>query len=250
MPGIRKYLELVKFSHTVFALPFALTAMLIAAGGMPSGWIVAWILVAMVCARTMAMTFNRIVDVRFDAHNPRTANRSTVTGEVSLASAWVLWAVCSAGLFLAAGMLNTVCLILCPLVWLVLNGYSFCKRFTGWTHLVLGLSLGLAPFGAWVAVTGRIEWAPIPLCLAVMFWVAGFDILYALQDEEVDRALGLNSLVTRAGAAGAILVSRIFHAATVAVLIAFMKEAALRAAEDPESAERMQLFKKYLSWRS
>ncbi|MCA9450402.1 MAG: UbiA family prenyltransferase, partial [Candidatus Omnitrophica bacterium] len=118
-------------------------------------------------------------------------------------------------------MLNPACLMLCPLVWAILNGYSFCKRFTGWTHLVLGLALGLAPFGAWVAVTGRIEWAPVPLCLAVLFWVAGFDILYALQDEEVDRNLGLNSLVTRMGPSRAILVSRVFHLLTVLVLIAF-----------------------------
>ncbi|MCA9448477.1 MAG: putative 4-hydroxybenzoate polyprenyltransferase [Candidatus Omnitrophica bacterium] len=221
MQRIRKYLDLVKFSHTVFALPFALTSMLIAAGGLPSAWTIAWILFAMVCARTMAMTFNRIVDVRFDAENPRTANRPTVTGEVTLGSAWALWGLSSFGLFLSAAMLNPTCLILCPPVWLVLNGYSLCKRFTAWTHLVLGLALGLAPFGAWVAVTGRIEWAPIPLCLAVMFWVAGFDILYALQDEEVDRTLGLSSLVTRFGPKRAILVSRILHLLTVLVLVEF-----------------------------
>lgn len=221
MRPIRKYLELVKFTHTVFALPFALTAMLIAAGGVPEGRIFLWILVAMVCARTMAMTFNRIVDVRFDAQNPRTANRPTVTGEVSLPSAWALWGVCSFVFFLAAYQLNPACLALSPLVWLVLNGYSLCKRVTRWTHLVLGAALGLAPFGAWTAVTGRIEWAPVPLCLAVMFWTAGFDILYALQDEEVDHRLGLHSVVTAFGARGAILISRIFHLTAVAVLVLF-----------------------------
>jgi 4-hydroxybenzoate polyprenyltransferase len=218
---IRKYLELVKFSHTLFAMPFALMAMLVAAGGMPSARVLVWILFAMVFARTMAMTFNRLMDRDIDSQNPRTASRPTVTGEVSTASAWVLWTFCSAGLFLSAWMLNPVCLALAPVVWMVLNGYSFGKRFTHWTHLWLGFALGLAPLGAWVAVTGRIEWQPVPLGLAVLVWVAGFDIIYSLQDEEVDHLLGLHSLVVRFGPAGALILSRVFHLAALLLLLSF-----------------------------
>lgn len=218
---IRKYLELVKFSHTLFAMPFALISMLVAADGLPSPWVFAWILSAMVFARTMAMTFNRIMDRDFDRMNPRAAQRPTVTGEVSIRAAWILWIGCSLGLFLSAGMLNRLCLILSPAVWLVLNGYSLGKRFTHWTHLWLGLSLGIAPLGAWVAVTGKIEWYPIPLGLAVLLWVAGFDIIYSLQDEEVDHRLGLHSLVIRFGARGALLISRLFHFVALLLFMGF-----------------------------
>ena len=218
---IQKYLELVKFPHTIFALPFALISMFIAAEGLPSLWILCWILVAMVSARTMAMTFNRIMDIDYDRLNPRALQRPTVTGEVSLRAAWMLWLCCSLGLFVSAGMLNRLCLILSPVVWLTLNGYSLAKRFTHWTHLWLGLSLGLAPLGAWVAVTGRIEWYPIPLGIAVVLWVAGFDIIYSLQDEEVDHHLGLHSLVTRFGAKEALLLSRFFHAVAFSLFVGF-----------------------------
>lgn len=217
---IRKFLDLIKFSHTVFALPFALISMLVAAQGLPSAWIVLWIVVAMVFARTMAMTFNRLMDRDVDRENPRTSSRPSVTGEVPPGPAWAIWGVCSLGLFCSAWMLNPVCLLLAPLVWIVLNGYSLAKRFTNWTHVWLGLALGLAPLGAWVAVTGRIEWQPIPLGLAVLLWVAGFDIIYALQDEAVDHKLGLHSLVVRFGAARALRLSRLFH--TLAVLLLFL----------------------------
>jgi 4-hydroxybenzoate polyprenyltransferase len=218
---IRDYLELVKFAHTLFALPFALAAMLVAAQGLPSGWVLGWILAAMVFARTMAMTFNRLMDLEFDSRNPRTQERPLVTGKVSVRSAWVLWGACSAGLYVSAWMLNPACLALSPVVWGLLNGYSFAKRFTAWTHLWLGLALGLAPLGAWVAVTGQIEWQPIPLGLAVVLWVAGFDIIYSLQDEVVDHRLGLHSLVVRLGPAKALVLSRLFHAGTVLMLYAF-----------------------------
>ncbi len=218
---IQKYLELVKFPHTIFALPFALISMLVAAEGLPSPWILFWILVAMVSARTMAMTFNRIMDIEYDRLNPRAMQRPTVTGEVTLRAAWLLWLFCSMCLFLSAGMLNRLCLILSPVVWLILNGYSLAKRFTHWTHLWLGLSLGLAPLGAWVAVTGRIEWYPIPLGIAVLLWVAGFDIIYSLQDEEVDHRLGLHSLVTRFGARQALLGSRFFHCLALMFFVGF-----------------------------
>jgi len=218
---MRKYLELVKFPHTVFAMPFALISMLVAAHGFPSLRIFFWIMVAMVFARTMAMTFNRIVDVDFDRQNPRAANRPTVTGEVSLRNAWILWGTTSLGFFIAAWMLNTACFLLSPMVGVVLNGYSLMKRFSCWTHVLLGLALGLAPLGAWVAVTGTIEWQPLPLGLAVLFWVAGFDIIYALQDEEIDKRLGLHSLVTGLGARKALVVSRLFHTLAVLILIGF-----------------------------
>lgn len=216
-----KYLELVKFAHTVFALPFALVSMLVAAGGFPSLRTFLWILAAMVAARTMAMTFNRIVDLEFDRANPRAAVRPTVTGEVSLPQAWTLWVLCNAVFFLSAFMLNRLCLYLSPVVWVVLNGYSLTKRFTNWTHLFLGLALGLSPLGAWVAVTGRIEWAPVPLSIAVIAWVAGFDIIYALQDEEIDRRLGLHSLVAGLGARKALVISRLFHALSFSFLLLF-----------------------------
>ncbi|KXK38002.1 MAG: 4-hydroxybenzoate octaprenyltransferase [Candidatus Hinthialibacteria bacterium OLB16] len=218
---MRKYLELVKFSHTIFALPFAVISMLAAADGWPSGRILGWILVAMVCARTMAMTFNRIMDREIDALNPRTATRPLVTGDISMAQAWWLWGFTSLGFFLAAWSLNPLCLVLSPIVWLVLNGYSLSKRFTAWTHLLLGLSLGLAPLGAWVAVTGRMDWHPIPLSLAVILWVAGFDIIYSLQDEDIDKKLGLNSIVVRYGAAGGLILSRIFHFLAVILFLWF-----------------------------
>ena len=219
--SVRSYAELVKFSHTVFALPFALVAMLVAAGGLPPLRTAVWILAATVSARTMAMAFNRIADVRFDRENPRTAGRPSVTGEVPIANAWVLWGVSTAGFFLSAWMLNPLCLALAPVVWAVLNGYSLTKRFTNWTHLFLGLALGLAPLGAWAAVTGSLDWRPIPLGLAVLFWVAGFDVLYSLQDEEVDRRQGLRSLAVALGAARALWVSRLFHVLTVPILVLF-----------------------------
>lgn len=218
---MRKYFELVKFPHTVFALPFALVSMLVAADGFPSLRTFLWILAAMVFARTMAMTFNRIVDLDFDRENPRAAIRPTVTGEVSIPPAWTLWTVCSVGFFLSAWMLNWTCFYLSPLVWIVLNGYSLTKRFTNWTHLFLGLALGLSPLGAWVAVTGRIAWEPIPLGLAVIAWVAGFDIIYALQDEEIDRKLGLHSLVAGFGPRRALGISRLLHLASFLLLLLF-----------------------------
>jgi 4-hydroxybenzoate polyprenyltransferase len=218
---MKKYLELVKFSHTVFALPFALISMLIAAEGLPAWRVFGWILLAMVSARTMAMTFNRIADLDLDRQNPRAATRPTVTGEVPLPAAWALWGICSLLFFASAFMLNRVCLYLSPVVWVVLNGYSLSKRFTHWPHLFLGLALGLAPLGAWVAVTGSIDWQPIPLGLAVLFWVAGFDIIYALQDEEVDRKTGVRSLITGLGPRQALGVSRLFHLLCVLLLAVF-----------------------------
>lgn len=208
---LRAYLELVKFSHTIFALPFALAAMLVAANGLPEVRVFAWILVAMVGARTAAMGFNRIVDRKIDARNPRTQNREIPAGKVTVAQASLLVFLASAAFFAAAGQLNLLALLLAPITLATLFFYSWCKRFTSLSHFVLGLCLGIAPVGAWVAVTGKIEAAPCALCLAVIFWVAGFDIIYATMDAEFDAAHGLHSMVQKLGIPKALAFSRLLH---------------------------------------
>ena len=217
----RHYLELVKFSHTIFALPFALAAMLVAAKGLPETHIFVWIVVAMVGARTAAMGFNRIVDREIDARNPRTAKRELPAGSVSLSGAISLVIGASILFFVAAWQINSLALLLSPLTLLALFFYSFCKRFTSLSHFVLGLCLGIAPVGAWVAVTGRIEWAPCVLCAAIIAWVAGFDIIYATMDVEFDRQTGLNSMVTKLGIARALTLARVLHLAFLGLLIWF-----------------------------
>ncbi len=217
----RNYLELVKFSHTIFALPFAVAAMLVAAKGWPEMRIFAWIIVAMIGARTAAMGFNRIVDREIDARNPRTAGRELPAGKISLRGAVTLVVVASALFFIAAWQINFLALILSPLTLCALFFYSFCKRFTSLSHFVLGLCLGIAPVGAWVAVTGRIEWAPCVLCAAVIAWVAGFDMIYATMDVEFDRQTGLNSMVTKLGIARALTLARVLHLAFLGLLVWF-----------------------------
>src|SRR5437879_3630470 len=189
---LRKWAEFVKLSHTVFALPFALAAMVVAAreqNGWPGWCTFGLILAAMVCARTCAMAFNRIVDRKFDAANPRTAMRHLPTGKVSLPGAWILCLAGAAGLVLASYFLNRLCFYLSPVALAVICFYSLTKRFTSYTHLFLGLALALAPIGAWLAVKGTAmtAWdlvASIILAVAVIFWLVGFDIIYALQDYE------------------------------------------------------------------
>ena len=217
----RNYLELVKFSHTIFALPFALAAMLVAAQGWPPTRVFVWIVVAMIGARTAAMGFNRIVDRQIDARNPRTANRELPSGKVSLRGAIGLVVVASMLFLVAAWQINALALLLAPLTLLALFFYSFCKRFTSLSHFVLGLCLGIAPVGAWVAVTGRIEWAPCVLCAAVIAWVAGFDMIYATMDIEFDRQTGLNSMVTKLGIARALNLARALHILFLGLLVAF-----------------------------
>lgn len=209
---LRKWGEFVKFSHTVFALPFALASMAIAARdsrGWPGLKKFLLILAAMVCARTCAMAFNRIADRNFDAANPRTAMRHLPTGEITAASAWTLWALSGAGLIAASWFLNPVCFYLSPVALAVVCFYSFTKRFTDYTHVFLGIALALAPLGAWLAVRGGISFdplfgkatgfIPILMAVAVVFWLVGFDIIYALQDFEFDRRAGLRSLVVAWG---------------------------------------------------
>ncbi|MBW3635700.1 MAG: putative 4-hydroxybenzoate polyprenyltransferase [Armatimonadetes bacterium] len=219
--ALRAYLELVKFSHTLFALPFALASMLVAARGFPEPRIFGWIVAAMIGARTAAMGFNRIVDRHIDARNPRTQNRELPAGKVSLRGAVVLVVLASALFFFAAFQLNFLALILAPLTLLTLFFYSFCKRFTSLSHFVLGLCLGIAPVGAWVAVTGKIELAPVVLCAAILVWTAGFDIIYATMDIDFDRAAGLHSMVAKLGVAHALAFAKILHALFLVFLLVF-----------------------------
>ena len=214
------FLEMIKFSHSVFALPFALLAMLVAAGGWPGPATVALILVAVVGARTAAMCFNRIADRDVDAENPRTANRALVTGELDTRFAWVALVVSLAVFYVAAGLLNPLCLLLATPCMAVLLGYSWMKRVTDYSHFVLGAALGLAPIGAWVAVRGELAWFPALLGVAVTLWVAGFDVLYSCQDYDYDReAEGLHSIPKRLGLAGAMAFARRLHGAA---LLAFV----------------------------
>ena len=218
---IRTYLSFVKFEHAVFALPFALTSAWVCAGGIPPLRELAWIIVAVIAARSAAMGFNRIVDLEFDKLNPRTRNRELPTGKLTLTQAW-LFVIVSAAIFVfAAYQLNWLAFWLSfpTLAWLF--GYSYTKRFTDWSHLWLGSALGIAPVGAWVALKGTIELPPILLMIAVTCWVAGFDIIYATLDEEFDRKIGLHSLVVRYGARKALWVSRVLHCFFLLALAAF-----------------------------
>lgn len=212
---------MIKFEHTVFALPFAFLGALGAAQGWP-GWEKAlWILAAMVGARTAAMTFNRLVDADIDALNPRTATRALPAGRVGQAAAWTLLGAATLLFGFAAGRLGPLPWKLAPLALAVILGYSICKRFTSWSHLVLGLALAGAPLGAWIAVAGRFEVPALLLGLGVLAWTAGFDIIYALQDEDFDRRSGLHSIPARLGSAGALWLSRLFHAGALAAWAAY-----------------------------
>jgi len=220
MPSPRDFLSLVVFAHTVFALPFALLSAVLAAGGVPSLRTLGWILAAMVGARSAAMSFNRIVDRHIDARNPRTARREIPAGVVSPAAAAIFCAGSAALFVVAAAQLNRLCLWLSPVALAVVLGYSYAKRVTAAAHLVLGLSLAIAPVGAWVAVTGAFALPPVLLGLAVLFWVAGFDVIYSLQDLDFDRREGLRSIPARFGAARALQIARLFHGATLVLLYA------------------------------
>jgi 4-hydroxybenzoate polyprenyltransferase len=218
------YGRMIRFSHSVFALPFALTAAALAAreAGASAGQLarqLAWIVVAMVSARSAAMGFNRLVDHAIDARNPRTAMRELPRGVVSRGEAWVFVAASAACLVLAAAMLNPLCLALSPVALAIVFGYSYTKRFTPASHLVLGLSLAIAPVGAWLAIRGRFELPPLVLGLAVLLWVAGFDTLYACQDVEFDRREGLRSLPASLGVERALVAARAMHVGTVALLL-------------------------------
>lgn len=214
-------LEMIKFEHTVFALPFALSSALVAAGGLPEWKTIGWILLAMVGARSSAMAFNRIADARIDAANPRTSSRAIPKGEVSISSAWGFTIVSAMLLIFAAYNLNALAFALSPVALFAILGYSYTKRFTSFSHLWLGLCLGIAPVGAWIAVTGQMGFPSMVLSAAVILWTAGFDIIYSLQDVDFDRKMGLFSLPARLGPGSALLISRLFHGGMVAFLIWF-----------------------------
>ena len=215
-------LEMIKFSHTVFAFPFALMGVVLASlesGSAPAFGQVFWVCLAMVGARTGAMGLNRIIDARIDAENPRTAERHLPAGKVRPLEAWLLVLGAFALLLFAAWMLNPLCLKLAPVAIFFLALYSFCKRFTALAHLILGLCLAAAPVGAWIALRGDVGWPVMVLGFAVLFWVAGFDIFYALQDYQYDRDKGLYSIPSRFGIERSFLVVRIFHVVMVALLL-------------------------------
>jgi 4-hydroxybenzoate polyprenyltransferase len=215
---VRTFLEAIKFEHTIFALPFAYLGMLLAAGGAPTLAQVFWITVAMGAARTLAMVLNRLIDREIDARNPRTANRALPRRLLSAREMALFCALSLALLVLAAWQLNPLCLQLLPGAVVVLVGYSYTKRFTWASHFVLGLADALAPIGGWVAVTGALAPEALLLGFAVGVWIAGFDVLYACQDVEFDRASGLHSIPARFGIPAALTVAKVLHVLTVAAL--------------------------------
>lgn len=213
-------LDMIKFEHTLFALPFAFIGALLARKGLPTGSQITWIVIAMVGARSAAMTFNRIADIRYDRLNPRTTGRALVSGALSIQFA-VAFTVVMSGLFVfAAWQLNALCFYLSFPTLAILLLYSYTKRFTSLSHVVLGFAIGCAPLAAWLAIRGEFAWPPILLSAAVMFWVAGFDLIYALQDIEFDRKARLFSLPSKLGVAPALRISTLFHGVTVILLAA------------------------------
>ena len=218
MTLVARYLALIKFEHTIFALPFALISLLVASEGRPAWHVLFWVLVAMVSARSAAMSFNRVADWKIDAANPRTADRHIPAGAISVAGAWMFVVLSALLLVLAAWMLNPLCFRLSPVALAVVLGYSYMKRFSPLAHLVLGLGLAIAPVGAWLAVTGQFAAFPLWLAASVMFWVAGFDTIYGCQDVDFDRQTGLHSLASRLGVDRALMVSRVFHVLSIAFM--------------------------------
>ena len=217
---LKTTLAMIKFEHTLFALPFAFLGAILAAGGMPTWRQILWITVAMVGARSAAMTFNRIIDRDIDAANPRTANRELPTGKLSVGFAW-LFLYASIGVFLLASYsLNWLTFALSPVALVFVLGYSYAKRFTAFAHIFLGLALAISPSAAWIAVRGDLfDEIPLLLSLFVMIWTAGFDVLYACQDFEYDRKNGLRSIPARFGIKNALWIARLFHLQSFIVLL-------------------------------
>lgn len=216
---ISHYLSLVRFSHTLFAMPFALAAMFWAARGWPSPRVFALIVLCMVFCRNAAMAFNRLVDAAYDARNPRTARRHLPAGLLTRQGVITFLALNAALFVVATWFLNPLAFTLSLPALVAVCFYSVTKRFTTWSHLYLGLAIGISPVGAWVAVTGTIGWEAILLCLSLLFWIAGFDIIYATQDEESDREAGLNSVAVRFGVTGALNISRVLHGLMLVCLV-------------------------------
>lgn len=217
---LKTTLAMIKFEHTLFALPFAFLGAILAAGGLPTLWQIVWITAAMVGARSAAMTFNRIVDRDIDAANPRTAGRELPSGKLSVGFAWGFF-VASVCLFvLAAYLLNWLTFLLSPVALLIVLGYSYAKRYTAFAHLLLGLALAISPSAAWIAVRGTLDdEVPLLLSLLVLMWTAGFDVLYACQDLEYDRRVGLRSIPARFGIKNSLKIARLFHFQAFIVLV-------------------------------
>ncbi|MEY2480613.1 MAG: 4-hydroxybenzoate polyprenyltransferase [Verrucomicrobiota bacterium] len=218
MRAIVRFLRLIRFSHAIFALPFALGALLVAANGRPAPRTIALVIACMICARTAAMLFNRVADWSLDQRNPRTATRHLL---VSKPAAIVALAGSAIGFLLCAAALNSLAGWLAPLALAIIFFYSITKRFTSATHFFLGLALGIAPVGAWIAQTGHVDLAPIVLGVGIIFWVAGFDLIYATQDFEFDQQEGLHSLVVKLGIARSLRLAQLLHLLTFAALIGF-----------------------------
>jgi 4-hydroxybenzoate polyprenyltransferase len=216
---LRVVLEMIKIEHTLFAMPFALMGALLAARGLPSAATLFWIVVAMFGARSAAMAFNRLVDRKYDAKNPRTSRRALPAGLISVPFVVGFTIAASLLLVVAAAMLNPLAFALSPIALAIVFFYSLTKRFTAWSHAFLGLGLSIAPIGAWVAVRGSLSAAPLALGAAVICWLIGFDIIYALQDVEFDRSVGLHSLPVRFGAIGSLRIARFAHAAMILCLL-------------------------------
>ena len=213
-------LDMIKFAHSVFALPFALLAAVMAAGGIPPLGKMVWIVAACIFARSAAMAFNRLHDEPLDRENPRTRGWALPAGLLTRRFVWVFLALNVAGFVFASGMLNRLALALSPVALAVLLGYSTTKRWTAASHFFLGLALGIAPVGAWIGIRGSLAMTPILLCAGVLFWVAGFDIIYSCQDEAFDRTKGLFSLPARLGRARALAISALCHAISIVLFLA------------------------------
>jgi 4-hydroxybenzoate polyprenyltransferase len=220
--NLRVTLEMIKWEHSIFALPFALCGAMLAAGGFPTAHQLLWIIVAMVAARSAAMAFNRLADSSIDAANPRTSSRALPAGHLTPVFVTTFVVVSSAIFVLAAAQLNRMALWLSPVALAVLLLYSYTKRFTRWSHLVLGFALGIAPAAAWIAVRGSLDPRILLLTAAVTFWVGGFDVLYACQDFDFDRQTGLHSIPRHLGVRRALRVARAFHVIMLALLIALL----------------------------
>lgn len=220
---VRLILEMIKFEHTIFAMPFALISVLLASRGLPHGLpqgrVLAWIVLAMVSARSAAMAFNRLVDAGFDRENPRTAGRHIPAGLIPRSHVRLFLVTAIALFEISAYRLNMLCFLLSPAALALILGYSYTKRFTSLCHLVLGFAIGIAPVGAWLAIRGTLDATPVLLGAAVMLWIGGFDIIYALQDYDFDRQSPLHSLPKALGKAGALAVSRAMHVLMIGLLI-------------------------------
>jgi 4-hydroxybenzoate polyprenyltransferase len=211
---------MIKFSHTIFALPFAFSGALLAARGLPSFYQAFWIVMAMVGARTAAMGLNRIIDAEIDAKNPRTKSRAIPAGLINKGTVFLFVLLAAILMCYAAHRLNPLCLYLSPFILFFLVLYSYCKRFTALSHIVLGICISFAPLGAWIAIQGKVGLPAVLLATSVVFWLAGFDTLYALQDLEFDRAHGLHSIPVRLGVTGSLWTARIFHVVMLGFLAA------------------------------